>query len=1053
MAAILTVLLIWGVAGVIVWRAFMQKELGRQSISAKNGEYIIFMTAAAFILRVILACVYKGHETDMQCFSAWSSMVYNDGFASFYASDAFTDYPPGYMYVLYMIGAVKSWLEPSQAVEYLIIKLPAIICDILTGLFIYRLASKRFSSLLSTVIAGLYMTNPATIVDSAMWGQVDSVYTLALVALVYLAANKKMIPAYFVFAVAVFIKPQSLIFTPILIYGIVETVFLPHFDRDKFVKNLLFGIGAILFMFLMALPFGVGHVIDQYTKTLASYQYMTINAFNVWGALGMNWQALTTPAAIFGYAVLVFIVAYTTYVFFKSKNPAKYYFVGALLAFLTYMLSTKMHDRYSFPMMVMLLLAFVMHPKREEMYLYIASTMSLFFNTAWVLFIYNQDINYYYKSPVVVIGSIVNIAILVYMLFVSQKYYVGYREEAAAVSSKAKKAKAGAAAVSYAKVKKPKVERSKRFAKMTVIDFVIMAIITAVYAGIAIHDLGDRYAPESGYQLGESGSVTIDLGRDVRLSEIKFFNGSYELNDNNRKLDMSFERSSGQTSKLEQKDGSVFHWQEVAVADKTCRYITLSTEAEKLNLLEFAITDESGTLLTPVNASELGGLFDEQNMVPERSNFRNSTYFDEIYHARTAYEFTEGLSVYEWTHPPLGKVIMAIGILIFGMNPFGWRIAGTVIGMIMVPVMYIFGKKLFSKTWLAAALCLVFTFDFMHFVQTRIATIDVYVTFFIMVMYLFMYMYYRTSFYDTPLKKTFIPLGLCGITMGLAIASKWTGVYAAVGLAVIFFITLHKRYAEYRYAMSDPKGETDGISHKVIIESFKPNALKTIGFCCIFFVVIPLLIYAASYIPYLNTEGAQGLKTIIDNQSSMLTYHGKTVLSSTHPYSSRWYEWIIMKRPVWYYSGTISADVKEGISAFGNPAVWWVGIPAFIASVYFAVKKRSKIAIFLIIGYLAEIVSWIPVQRVTFIYHYFPSVPFITMMIVYCISELYQMAEKHDAAFGGRDARTAVYVGTAIYLLAVVVLFAMFYPVLSGQAVSVDYVKTWLKWFDSWVLI
>ena len=65
-----------------------------------------------------------------------------------------------------------------------------------------------------------------------------------------------------------------------------------------------------------------------------------------------------------------------------------------------------------------------------------------------------------------------------------------------------------------------------------------------------------------------------------------------------------------------------------------------------------------------------------------------------------------------------------------------------------------------------------FAFDFMHFAQTRIATIDVYITFFVLLMYYFMYQYMETSFYDTPLKKTWIPLGACGLCMGLGVASN-----------------------------------------------------------------------------------------------------------------------------------------------------------------------------------------------------------------------------------------------------------------------------------------
>ena len=86
-------------------------------------------------------------------------------------------------------------------------------------------------------------------------------------------------------------------------------------------------------------------------------------------------------------------------------------------------------------------------------------------------------------------------------------------------------------------------------------------------------------------------------------------------------------------------------------------------------------------------------LFDEQSEVPDTISQLNSMYFDEIYHARTAYEFLHGLPTYENTHPPLGKIFIALGVAIFGMNPFGWRIMGTLFGIACCRLSTCWGKK------------------------------------------------------------------------------------------------------------------------------------------------------------------------------------------------------------------------------------------------------------------------------------------------------------------------------------------------------------------------
>ena len=123
----------------------------------ENKAYIIIIAALAFAARAVFAVKYKGHETDMNCFLGWSDMIFNGGFKSFYTSDAFTDYPPGYMYVLYIVGAVRNMLGASDGLAWLIVKLPAIICDIATGVISYRIAEKRLGNVLAALISAAYM--------------------------------------------------------------------------------------------------------------------------------------------------------------------------------------------------------------------------------------------------------------------------------------------------------------------------------------------------------------------------------------------------------------------------------------------------------------------------------------------------------------------------------------------------------------------------------------------------------------------------------------------------------------------------------------------------------------------------------------------------------------------------------------------------------------------------------------------------------------------------------------------------------------------------------
>lgn len=596
--------------------------------------------------------------------------------------------------------------------------------------------------------------------------------------------------------------------------------------------------------------------------------------------------------------------------------------------------------------------------------------------------------------------------------------------------------------MSEKKEKKVSFQRSKTNYKFTKKDWIILITITVIYSAVALFNLGDMDAPYTGWNASDGQNIILDFGEVKDIESVNYYMGQYayfNMSVTGRNSTSEMWDSYG-TNKID----SVFSWGSIKT-ENSCRYLMITLSSPKASLFEVVIKDSQGNIITPINADDFSNLFDEQDLCPEISTFRNSTYFDEIYHARTAYEFIHGITTYENTHPPLGKIFISIGILIFGMNPFGWRIVGTLFGIMMIPAIYTFAKKMFEKTWLTTIICLLFTFDFMHFSQTRISTIDVYVTFFIILMYYFMYRYVSMTFYDTALKKTFIPLGLCGISMGLGCASKWTGCYAGVGLAIIFFYHMFKRFREYRYAKLNPGGETDGISHESVIKLFPKYTICTLLFCVLFFIIIPGIIYVLSYIPFVSYyENKSLIERMLENQVSMFNYHSG--LKEVHAYSSHWYQWPTMVRPILFYSKEITSTISEGISSFGNPAVWWLGILAASYAVYRAIAYNDKKAEFLLVSYAAQYVPWFLVTRYTFIYHYFPSTPFVVLLLGYCMHNFYHM----QTAESGKK---KVMIGCFVYCGVAIALFIMFYPVISGLPINKNYAFTFLRWFKTWTLI
>jgi hypothetical protein len=135
------------------------------------------------------------------------------------------------------------------------------------------------------------------------------------------------------------------------------------------------------------------------------------------------------------------------------------------------------------------------------------------------------------------------------------------------------------------------------------------------------------------------------------------------------------------------------------------RYVRLTADHYSLTLHEILFKDAYGDTIYPASIiANSGENATVNNLLDEQDTFEggypswyNSTYFDEIYHARTGYEHLHHLQTYETTHPPLGKVFISWCIAIFGMTPFGWRFAGALAGVLMLPGMYLLGSVLWPR--------------------------------------------------------------------------------------------------------------------------------------------------------------------------------------------------------------------------------------------------------------------------------------------------------------------------------------------------------------------
>jgi len=1008
--------------------------------------------AGAFVLRLALSLVFYGHSTDMGCFLAWGNAMAEGGPGAFYTSGFFSDYPPGYMYVLWLTGGIAKLLGLSYggSGHVLLTKMPAILCDLAAAYVVFRMADKRLPRRTALLLCGLVALNPAMAFLSGGWGQIDQVLTLALLLVVWLLTENRLEWAGLAYGIAILIKPQALMAGPL--FAGVYFVKIHDQGAKTALRTLAAVALAVGIILLLCVPFSGGQgtvevdflglsfqgpwFLEKLLGTATSYPYASIEAFNLFALLGGNWQPVDAPFLFsitygqWGTACMVLCVlaALWMYIRGRKENGCLPLSLAFLLAGL-FTLGQYMHERYLFPVLLLLMVSFIAYEDRRLFLCYVGFTCSLLLNSlAAFMVVKDTALRGAEYDCITVLGSILTVLTFAYFAWVCWDLILRKRRSPAFEGDR----RAGEIQPSLSNKKKP--EESSRFTSR---DRLLCGTLTLVYGVIAIINLGTMQAPETVWQASAGQGAVLELEQETQLSCIRVFGG----------LDtgtISIAGDDGSTLEYTEENGDMFRWVDIGGEGWQTKTLTIQVQQGTVWFNEIACFDQAGNYIpitgweaTGEGAPEAALLCDEPDQVPAYPSSKNGMYFDELYHARTAYEHLHGLTPYENSHPPLGKIFIMAGIAVFGMNAFGWRIVGTLFGIGMVPILYLFAKRLFGKSEYALLAAGLFAFDFMHYTQTRIATIDVYGVFFILLMYYFMYRYYTMNFFTDGLFATLKPLAWAGVFFGLGVACKWIGIYAGAGLAVIFFTSLTQRYMEYRRNI-----QSKDVKKRAQVSRFWRQAIITLLWCCLFYILVPASIYLASYLPYVWSEAQYDLKGIWGVQEFMFNYH--STLTASHPYESPWWQWPLDIRPVWYYVGYegMPANYAATISAFGNPAVWWICSLGGIGLAIRLLMKRiryEKGMFVLLTGVCANYLPWVLVTRCTFAYHFFATVPFLILCTVYLVKQ------------GEEKKGWPGWVKWA-WLGAAAVLFVAFYPVLSGTPAPASYIHA-LEWMPTWTFL
>jgi dolichyl-phosphate-mannose-protein mannosyltransferase len=546
-------------------------------------------------------------------------------------------------------------------------------------------------------------------------------------------------------------------------------------------------------------------------------------------------------------------------------------------------------------------------------------------------------------------------------------------------------------------------------------DLFTVIVLSLVFFLVATWALGNRTVPYTTWQFHSGEAFYIDFGSTRNVSSAYLL-----LKEGNMDVTVYTGQPGNWSMKTEKSLENYYQWEEIHIDNQT-RFVRFDLEAAFGEIAEISAMGEDGQKISINNVTaenfqdpSLANVIDEQEKVQCPPTYESETYFDEVYYVRTAEDYLNLKEPYEWTQPPLGKLILTAGIWAFGFSPFGWRITGVLFATLMIPVVYLLGKEIFG-TWIGAfASAFLLMFDFMHFTMARIATVDTYAVFFSILSQLFFFIYLK-NLLRQGWKTSAWPLVLATLFFALGFSTKW---YALPGFLAQMLVLLFLRLRELPGAR--------GWVQKIKTFFGRPFFILLVS------LAIAVAIYVLTYVPYMII--GHTLLDVYRMQWSMFNYHA--TLTATHPFSSPWWSWPLITRPVWFYVSNLPGGNVSTIAAMGNPAVWWIGFSSIILVAWEGLRNKNHVCSFIVTVFLFQWLPYAFISRILFLYAFYFNVPIMILATVYFINK----------SWNTRQGKAIV----VAYLIVTVALFVIFYPVISGVPVP-DYWRDGLKWLRTWV--
>lgn len=449
--------------------------------------------------------------------------------------------------------------------------------------------------------------------------------------------------------------------------------------------------------------------------------------------------------------------------------------------------------------------------------------------------------------------------------------------------------------------------------------------------------------------------------------------------------------------------------------------------------------------------------------------------FDEKHYAPQAWQLLHNHGVEDnpgyglVVHPPVGKQLIAIGEALFGYNGLGWRFSGALCGVLIVMLVVRIARRISRSTLVGGIAGLLLIADGVSFVSARTALLDVFLVTFVVAAFACLMVdrddvrrRMHNAFMEGRIAET--PWGPrlgvrwwrfgAGVLLGLACATKWSGLYFVVFFGVMTLVL--DAVARKQYHAPQP--------WRGMLRRDVGPAVYALG-------LIPFAVYLASYAPWFASEtgvdrhevgqsiGENSIIPLPDAVRSLWHYtyaayrfhSGLTNADGNHhPWESKPWTWPMSLRPVLYaidnqdVAGCGAQSCVKAVMLVGTPAMWFIAVPVLGWALWRAVVRRDWRYGVVLVGYSAGFLPWFAdIDRQMYFFYATVMAPFLVLAIALIVGDiLYQPRQNPER-------RTLGLLAVCFYVALVIANFAWLYPILTGIPISQS---TWNLeiWLPSW---